>query len=223
MLRSQVGPYITDPHLPAAASQTTAIVGSLMSPSSAPGLQLSANITENVHVAVRCRPLSQGERSHQVENAWQVDSFRHKIQLTDSATTTRPALQQEIHSQITRSKNKVYHFGKPSLLCLPHSSVSWITFVQTLLLMVATTLDYTRQASSLWLVMLWMVIMVDNKEDGVWLGTDPFISIWVYYVKATVFAYGQTASGKTYVTLIWRDMPLGYILTAFLLYYCRQW
>lgn len=123
MLHRHIAPYNTDTHFATAASQTNVNEGSLISPSSAQGPQSSTDMTENVHVAVRCRPLSNDERSYQAEKAWHVDPFRRKVQLTDSATTTRPSLQQEIQSQTNRSKNKVYHFGKPSLPFLQHAPV----------------------------------------------------------------------------------------------------
>ncbi|SAL95263.1 hypothetical protein [Absidia glauca] len=110
MLHRHIAPDNTDTHFSTTASQTNINEGSLISPSSAQGPQPSTDMTENVHVAVRCRPLSYDERSYQTEKAWHVDPFRRKVQLTDSATTTRPSLQQEIHSQTNRSKNKVYHF-----------------------------------------------------------------------------------------------------------------
>ncbi|KAI8341784.1 P-loop containing nucleoside triphosphate hydrolase protein [Chlamydoabsidia padenii] len=105
--------------------------------------------TENVKVAVRCRPLSQKESFSKGENAWDIDTSLSRIRATDAALLARRPLQQPPSTE--------FHF------------------------------DNVAYGS-------------DNKalyESSV----KPLIGQAMDGYNATVFAYGQTASGKTYTMM----------------------
>ncbi|CAO3592942.1 unnamed protein product [Absidia cylindrospora] len=119
---------------------------------------MQTDTTENVQVTVRCRPLSPKESSGKYDHAWHIDTLRAKIQLTDSAETTRRPQQQAHYRQQRQQKastNKEYYFD----------NVAYGSDNDAL---------YQNSVKSL----------IGQAMDG---------------YNATVFAYGQTASGKTYM------------------------
>ncbi|KAI8097367.1 uncharacterized protein BX664DRAFT_78721 [Halteromyces radiatus] len=70
--------------------------------------QEQRNNSENVKVAVRCRPLSHKESFGKGDNAWHIDTSLAKIRLAEGVV--RRPLQQQQQQSSTSSMNTEYHF-----------------------------------------------------------------------------------------------------------------
>lgn len=98
---------LTTPTLTASTSTTSTSTSTSATPALRTVSRMGSTGTENVKVAVRCRPLSQKESFTKSENAWDIDTSLARIRATDAALLSRRPLQQPPSTE--------FHFGKPNL------------------------------------------------------------------------------------------------------------